>query len=167
LEIYMRKPLIVTSLFGAAIFTVGVVAGQIVGLPLSSAASKPSGQNNVATAPRPYAAHPGFSLGPRADGTVTAVSGTTVTVKADGNRGPSPANEYDNITTITLTASTKYQSGFGQTGSAKSIKVGSFIIAEGTLSSDGKTLTATKVMVGGGHGPGGPGPFGGPPPGFH
>jgi hypothetical protein len=97
---------------------------------------------------------------------VTAVNGNTITVKADGNHGPSPSNEYNNVTTITLSSSTKYESGFGQSGSAKSIKVGTYIIADGTLSADGKSLSAATVMVGD-HGAGGPGPDGGAGPGFH
>lgn len=148
----MRKPIIVTSLFGAAIFAVGVLAGQVAGLSVSSAASKLSVQTNFAAAPRANVGRPPMSLGPRADGTVTAISGNTITVKPDGDRGPSPSNEYNNVTTILLTSSTKYQAGPGQSGSAKSIKVGSFIVAQGTVSSDGKTLTATTVMVGGAHG---------------
>ena len=162
----MRKPLIVTTLFGTVLFTVGMIAGQIFAAPLSFAASKPSIATNTA-APRTYAGHPPVAPGPRADGTVTAVSGNTLTVRADGNHGPSPSNEYNNVTTILLTSSTKYQSGFGQSGGSKSIKVGTFIIAEGNLSADGKSLTATKVMVGRGACPGGPGSSQGPPPGFH
>ena len=49
------------------------------------------------------------------------------------------------MTTIDLSNSTTYTKGFGQSGSASDIKVGSFVIAQGTLSSDGKTLTATKL----------------------
>jgi hypothetical protein len=37
----MRRPVIATSLSAIAIFTAGVVAGQLGGLPLSFAASKP------------------------------------------------------------------------------------------------------------------------------
>ena len=129
----MRKPIILMSLFGGTIFVVGVMAGQIAGVSVSSAASKPAIQTNIAAAPRFNPGHAPVSLGPRADGTVKAVSGNTITVQADGNHGPNPSKEYENVTTILLTSTTKYQAGPGQTGSAKSIKAGSFIVAEGTV----------------------------------
>jgi hypothetical protein len=83
----------------------------------------------------------GAAAGPHADGTVTAVNGDTITVKADTDRAGS--NEYTQVTTITLGSNTVYTGG----ASKASIKVGSHIIAQGTLSSDGKTLTATSVTV--------------------
>jgi hypothetical protein len=51
------------------------------------------------------------------------------------------------VTTITLTSSTQYFAGPGASATKADIKTGSFVIARGTLSSDGKTLTATQVMV--------------------
>jgi primosomal replication protein N len=104
---------------------------------------------------RGMALAPALNLGPRADGTVTAVNGNTVTIKSDGNQGPNPSSEYDSVATITLGSNTKYLAGPGQTADASSIKVGSFIVVKGTLSSDKTSLAATTVMLGGPHGHGG------------
>ncbi|HEV3309826.1 MAG TPA: DUF5666 domain-containing protein [Chloroflexota bacterium] len=160
----MRKSLTITGLVAAAVFTVGYVAGQIGGVAASSAASKPAAQTT-----RGYGGPPGIALGPRADGTVTAINGSTITIKADGNPGPSPSNEYTNVTTIDLTGGTTYLGGPTKTVTAADIKVGSFIVVDGTLSSDGTTVTATKVMLGGPrmHGPGPGGPMGFGPRGAH
>jgi hypothetical protein len=99
-----------------------------------------------------------------ADGTISAVSsdGLTITVTPDADKAGS--NEYTGVTTIKLTGSTQYNAGHGATPTATkpTITTGEYIIAEGTVSSDGKTLTATLVSVGahggskGGHGGGGP-----------
>ncbi len=89
---------------------------------------------------------------PRVGGTVTAVSGSTVTVdQPDGTSA-----------TIKVTADTAYRVS-GTAGAALSdIKVGMALVAEGTTNSDG-SLTATAVRAGDpgamgpgrhGHGPG-------------
>jgi len=89
---------------------------------------------------------PWKNAGPRADGQVTAINGDTITIKADSDQGQT--NEYGNVTTVVLTNSTTYQADHNGSATTKaSIKVGSFIIAEGTLSGDGKTVTASKVSV--------------------
>jgi hypothetical protein len=87
------------------------------------------------------------ALGPHADGKVTAVNGSTITIAADADTHPGAADEYTKVTTITVSSSTKYESGPGRTTSLSSVKVGSFILATGTVSSDGTTLTATRVIV--------------------
>ena len=132
----------------------GPYRGQLAGIGTTAAAGSrnPDSPRSTPLTDLP-GARPPFSLGPRADGTVTTVSRNTITVKAGGNHGPSPSNEYDSVTTIDLSNTTTYTKGFGQSGSVSDIKVGSFVIAQGTLSSDGKTLTATKVMVAGAGGP--------------
>jgi len=87
------------------------------------------------------------NLGPRADGTVTAINGDTVTIKADSDVGQS--GEYAKVTTVTLSSSTVYNAGHDSTtaGSKASVKVGAYIVAQGTVSSDGASLAATHVMV--------------------
>lgn len=82
---------------------------------------------------------------PHADGTVTAVNGNTITVKADSD--PAGSTEYTKVTTIVLTGSTTYGAGHDGTATKGSIVTGSYIVAEGTLSADGTTLTATQVGI--------------------
>lgn len=98
----------------------------------------------------------GRALGPHADGTVTAVNGDRVSVKADAD--PAGSTEYSSVVTIVLTSTTTYDPGRDATASTTkpTISVGQHIIAEGTLSDGGATLTATQVSVDSG-GPGGPG----------
>ena len=81
---------------------------------------------------------------PHLGGEVTAVSGSTITVKQrDGTTG-----------TITVNGSTTYNVA-GATAGLADIKVGMFLVAEGTENSDG-SLTAAVVRAGthGDHGPG-------------
>src|SRR5947209_12861984 len=121
----MRKPLIAVTLLAIAIFGVGYVAGQVLGISPTSAATS--------TTPTPTTTQPGIGSGfhgmqgdtPHADGTVTAISGNTVTIKADADSG-SP-NEYTNVTTVQLTNSTQYDAGrddSGTTAGKSSITVG-------------------------------------------
>ena len=79
---------------------------------------------------------------PRVAGQVTAVSGNTVTVQ-----GPDGTTS-----TVQLTDATTYSAGPQATASKSSMTTGSFIMAEGTLGSDG-TLTALHVDVATGVGP--------------
>jgi hypothetical protein len=82
---------------------------------------------------------------PHAGGEVTAISGSTITVKdRDGAS-----------VTITVTGSTTYDVA-GATAKLSDIKVGMFLNAEGTQNSDG-SLTATTVRAGDQRGPGGRG----------
>jgi hypothetical protein len=85
------------------------------------------------------------NAGPHVDGTVTGMSGNTITIKADTAHTGSTENE--NVTSIEVTSSTTYNAGPGVAASKASIKSGVFVIATGTLSSDGKTLTAAHVFV--------------------
>lgn len=89
---------------------------------------------------------------PHLGGEVTAVSGSTITVKQrDGTTA-----------TITVTGSTTYKVA-GADADLADVKVGMFLMAEGTANGDG-SLTATTVRAGavGDHGPGGRGFHGGP-----
>ncbi len=73
---------------------------------------------------------------PRVIGQVSAVSGNTVTVQSpDGT-----------TSTVRLTDTTTYSAGPQATASKSSITTGSFIMAEGTVGSDG-SLTALRVDV--------------------
>jgi Domain of unknown function (DUF5666) len=92
-----------------------------------------------------------IAFGPHVDGKVTAVNGNTITIQPDANRHAG-SREYQSVTTITLTGGTTYLAGPGAKADAASIKVGSFILAMGTLSTDGKTLTAKQVLIGVGMG---------------
>ncbi len=149
----MNKPLIATTLLAAGTLGTGYVIGQIAGVSPSFAAvgtHTHSLRTNVANQ----------SAGAHADGQITAVNGDSITVTPDADRAGS--NEYTGVTTINLTSATKYAAGHdaAATATRPAFTVGQHIVAEGTVSADGKTLSATLVSVGdGGHGPGG---FGGP-----
>ena len=88
---------------------------------------------------------------PHAGGTVTAISGSTITVEQrDGNEA-----------TIKVTASTTYTVS-GDDATLADVEVGMVLVAEGTENSDG-SLTATEVRAadpGEFRGPGGPGHHG-------
>jgi hypothetical protein len=90
---------------------------------------------------------------PHAGGEVTAIDGSTITVKdRDGNS-----------VTITTTGSTEFQVN-GDNAALADVKVGMFLVAEGTKNTDG-SLTATDVRAadaGSFRGPGGHGFNGGP-----
>jgi hypothetical protein len=136
--------------------SLGYVAGQINSSAGAFAASKHATAKASGTpgTPRPVTPH--------ADGTVVSVSGNTITVTPDADTNET--GEYTGVTTIVVNSSTTYRGVSG----VSAITAGTFIIAEGTVSSDGKTLTATSVGVGGpgshgghggghgGHGAGGP-----------
>jgi Domain of unknown function (DUF5666) len=144
----MRKPLIAAALLALTIFGVGYVIGQVRGTPSSFAATNAPANSSNPTFLYPSdagqaAAGSAASVSRHADGTVTAVSGNTITIKADNDAAGS--NEYTSVTTIQLTSSTQYNVSGGKSG----IKVGSHIVAEGNVSSDGKTMTATQVSTGG------------------
>lgn len=160
----MRKPLILATIVVAGVFGTGYAIGQVSGVTASSAAgtgtTATTGQSGSGTTlTRPAA-------GPHADGQVTAINGDTITIKADADQAGS--TEYTKVTTVVLTSGTTYNAGRDAAASTTkpTITVGQYLIAEGTVSNDGTTLTATNVSVGdaGGRpgGPGGPGFAGGP-----
>ena len=154
----MHKALIAVSLFVAGTFATGYVLGQGTGAtPTLAAGSKHKQASGTALRTQ----QTGQSATPHADGTVTAVNGDRITVKADND--PAGSSEYTKVTTIVLTSSTKYNAGNGSTTTTKpTISTGQYIIAEGSVSSDRTTLTATLVSVGR-HGPGRGGPGQGGP----
>lgn len=101
---------------------------------------------------------------PHLFGRVASVNGSTITLS--GERGVTK--------TMTTSGSTTYVNADGSAATASAVKVDSFIGGEGVLSSDGKTLSALRVIVGWGKGPGGQdggpdgrGGFGGPGGGRH
>ncbi|MBV9282195.1 MAG: hypothetical protein JOZ41_19105, partial [Chloroflexi bacterium] len=136
----MRKSLVALTLLVATVFGVGYVIGQIRGVTPSSAAS-----SRQTTQPPDGPRH---AWGPHAAGQVTAINGNTVTIKPLANR---PADQGASVTTVILAGTTQYATGPGRaaptSATRDAVKVGSYIVAIGTLSSDGKTLTASRVMV--------------------
>lgn len=91
---------------------------------------------------------------PRLGGQVSAVNGSSYTIKGRGG------STY----TVTATSSTVYVNADGSAATASAVKSGVSISAEGTLSSDGKTLTALRIVIlpaRGAFGPRGHGHFGG------
>ncbi|GAC1461735.1 MAG: hypothetical protein NVS2B16_04480 [Chloroflexota bacterium] len=142
----MKRSLIATALLGCTVFGTGYAFGQIGG-PTGSSAATVATPSVVQTLPD-AAGHPGPSQDtPHADGTVTAISGDTLTISAGTD--PSGTTEYTKVTTVTLSAGTQYDAGHDSTATAgkSSIKVGSYIIVDGTLSSDGTTIAASRVDV--------------------
>ncbi|MGI8825113.1 MAG: hypothetical protein ACR2JC_05620 [Chloroflexota bacterium] len=143
----MRKPTIAAALLSTTLFGVGYAVGQA----REPAASSAAGATPTATLPAKAPGDPlhgsWANLGPRADGTVAAINGNTVTVKKDADLGQ--AGEYGNVTTIVLTGGTVYEADRDSnlTTSKTSIKVGSYIVATGTLAAGGTSLTAAKVSV--------------------
>src|SRR5579872_7082 len=138
----MRKSAIIAALVAVVIFGVGYAIGQVRGATPGSAAGQAPLQLSGALAFDGFGFH-GMFGGPHAAGTVTAISGDTLTIKPfTGPRGQSSA-----VTTVLVSSTTKYVSRPTTAASQSSVKVGTFIVATGTLSSDGKTLTAQEVMI--------------------
>jgi hypothetical protein len=73
---------------------------------------------------------------PHVDGQVTAVNGTSYTV-----------TDRSATYTVTTTGGTIYVNAGGTAATASAVKVGVSIRAEGSLSSDGKTLIAQRVVI--------------------
>lgn len=144
----MHRTFIVASVVTAGVFGTGFLIGPFQGASPVSAATKHVTAHAKAHA---NATRTAGTATPHADGKVTAVNGNTITVQADTD--PAGSTEYTGVSTIVLSSATTYNG----TATKASITVGSYIVAEGTVSSDGKTLTATKVGVGGKGGPGGHG----------
>jgi hypothetical protein len=143
----MKRTIIATALLVTGVFGTGIAVGQIGGIPGSSAASA------VVTPTTTQADTGGGDHGnggqdtPHADGTVTAINGDTLTLSAGTD--PSGTTEYTGVTTVVLTSATQYDAGHDSTATASksSIKVGSYVIVDGTLSSDKKTITATSLGI--------------------
>ena len=150
----MKKQILATALLATGLFGAGIAVGQIGGIPGSSAASAVVTSTATQTAPDQNSRPDGAQDARHADGTVTAINGDTLTISAGTD--PSGTTEYTGVTTVVLTSATQYDAGHDSTGtiSKSSIKVGSYVIVEGTVSSDGKTMTATSLGIN----PGGPVP---------
>lgn len=156
----MHRRFMAVSLLAAGAITFGYVATQGTHATSALAAAKKtaktskltSRQATAQTTATPTAGHAARNTNPHADGTVTAVNGDAITVQPDADTNET--NEYTKVTTIVLNSSTRYAAGRGQTTTTRpTITTSQRIVAEGTVSSDGTTLTATLVMVGsGGHG---------------
>jgi Domain of unknown function (DUF5666) len=88
----------------------------------------------VASSAAPQGGRPPKGPPPGVGGQVTAVSGTTITVKTP-----------QGTTAIATTSSTTFQID-GKSGSLSGIKVGMFVHAEGSKAADG-AFTATRVVA--------------------
>ena len=147
----MKRPIIASALLAAGLFGTGIAIGEIGGIPGSAAATvattPTTAQSATQTEPDGGMHQAGAQDAPHADGTVTAINGDTFTISAGTD--PAGSTEYSGVTTVTLTSATQYDAGHDSTGtvSKSSIKVGSYIIVDGTLSSDGKTITATSLGI--------------------
>jgi hypothetical protein len=143
----MKRSIIATAVLVTGVFGAGIAVGQIGGIPGSSAASAIGTTTTTQAAPDPGAVRAGAQDAPHADGTVTAINGDTLTISAGTD--PTGTTEYTGVNTVVLTGATQYDAGHDSTGaiSKSSIKVGSYVIVDGTLSSDGKTLTATSLSI--------------------
>ena len=75
---------------------------------------------------------------PRVAGQVATVSASSFTLKPGFRSSAS---------TVTTSASTLYSAPDGTALTSAAVKSGSIVMAEGTLSADGKTLTALRVIV--------------------
>lgn len=150
----MKKTLIAATVLTAGVFGTGYTVGQLTGITGSSAAS--AGPTVVQRAVGAVTTPPGPGNGapdaprndsPHADGTVTAINGDTLTISAGTD--PSGTTEYTGVMTVTLSGNTTYDAGHDSTAAAgkSSIKVGSYVIVNGTLSSDGKSIAATSIGV--------------------
>lgn len=150
----MKRSIAVGALLLTGVFGAGIAVGQIGGVPGSSAASAVVTQTTAPAAPDAGGNQAGAQDPRHADGTVTAINGNTLTISAGTD--PSGTTEYTGVTTVVLTSATQYDAGHDSTGtiSKSSIKVGSYVIVEGAVSSDGKTITATSLGIN----PGGPVP---------
>lgn len=170
----MTKQRAALGVLGAGVLVSGLVAGALTNATPSFAAAKThthaahtkatTKAKTSTTAKKQGSKATGTQTATRhADGQITAVNGDTITMKPDAD--PAGSNEYTGVTTIVLSSATKYGAGHNSTPTTTrpTFAAGQFIVAEGTVSSDGKTLNATLVSVGngghgghGGHGQGGP-----------
>jgi hypothetical protein len=152
----MKRPLIATALLAAGVFGAGIAVGEIGGIPGSSAATTTQAAPAATTVVTPATTEAGPDAGgnragaqdtPHADGTVTAINGDTLSISAGTD--PSGTTELTGVTTVLLTSTTQYDAGHDSSGTIgkSSIKVGSYVIVDGTLSSDGKTITATSLGI--------------------
>jgi hypothetical protein len=74
---------------------------------------------------------------PRLAGQVTAVNGSSYTI----------SGRFGSSDTVNTTSSTTYVNANGSNAASSAVISGTYIMAEGTLSSDGKTLTAQRITV--------------------
>ncbi|GAC1407701.1 MAG: hypothetical protein NVSMB52_20810 [Chloroflexota bacterium] len=143
----MKKSIAIAALTVTGVFGAGYTIGQIGGVTGSSAASAIVTATTTQTTPDAGHDGGGGMDAPHADGTVTAINGETLTISAGTD--PSSTTEYTGVTTVKLTSTTQYDAGHDSTATANksSIKVGSYVIVDGTLSSDGKSITASSLRI--------------------
>jgi hypothetical protein len=143
----IRKPIIAAALLSTGLFAGGYAVGQVTGVTGTSAASAVTTPTTTQSSPDRGGPGGGGQDAPHADGTVTAINGDTLTISAGTD--PSGTSEYTGVTTVALTSATQYDAGHDSTATASksSIKVGSYVIVDGTVSSDGKTITASNLGI--------------------
>lgn len=127
----MRKSIIAGAALLAAAFVIGYGVGQVSGaLPgfaaVRSHLTQSANGNDARTA-----------------GQVTGITDSIITIV----RPTGPWGARSGATTIATTSSTQYFSAPDQAAKRSDIQKGNFVFAVGTLSSDGKTLNASKVMI--------------------
>ncbi len=74
---------------------------------------------------------------PRVVGTVSAVNGSSLTI----------TDRWGIAHAVTTSAATVYSTRGGATASASSLTTGTRVLAQGTMSADGKTLDALRIVV--------------------
>jgi hypothetical protein len=90
---------------------------------------------------------------PMAGGNVTAVNGSTFTVAGPtftdpfGGKHVAGPSEVGAVTTIVTSGSTKFVNFDNTSATLADVKVGTYIVASGTISSDGKTMQADRVRI--------------------
>jgi hypothetical protein len=123
----------------------GGALATVLGLGVATGAAAATGTSAGATSDNsgsPTQGRPPAGMArPTVAGTVTALSGNTVTVETNAKRSVS----------VVTSSSTTYKSNPGPNGaatsSASALKIGAFIGVQGTKNADG-TVTATTVVIG-------------------
>lgn len=137
----MRRSILVVAAFVAAAFAVGYLAGSVNGVVRGFAANSPQASATGTPTTRCTGIKP---YGPHVAGTVSGISGTTITISPVA----SFRDEASVVTEILTNSSTEFYTAAGATASLSAVKNGDMVRAVGALSSDGKSLTATRVVIG-------------------
>jgi hypothetical protein len=136
----MRTSIVVMAAFVVAAFAIGYLAGSVNGVVRGFAANSPQASPTATSTTKCAVVR---FVGPHAVGTVSGVSGGTITITPlAGFRDNASA-----VTQIVTNSSTKFYTGAGTAASLSSVKNGDMVRAAGTLSPNGKSLTATRVIV--------------------
>ncbi len=114
----------------AGLAALGLIGGGAVAADAATAGPSAPGASATTTRPAPPAPKPHI------DGTVTAVSGSTITVK-----------DHDGFTRqLDVSSSTKYTLD-GKASSFGAVRDGRFVHGDGAVDSDGTSLDASTVAI--------------------